>query len=448
MTTKTRRNATTGVRCHLRAERSIPCKNRDRSRRIVGALTILFVGGCGPKLMPTPNIYVGSTKDCLDDVPEPFRSNKVELLYVTDRNPVKAGDGRLSYGVERSNSIGYGFCTVSIGKNVSWPDLVSDSRTSSRKRDLTLSCVDIREIGRLPDTPVPLVRIDGVLRDDPTAMQDVAATRDAFCDWISKRIAFSPDKKEAFVLVHGFANSFEDAAFVMTGLWHFLGRKGVPIIYTWPAGGSYAYDRESGEFTVFHMKQFLRGLASCPSIEKIHIIAHSRGTDVAMTALRELNIECKAAGKSGGEQLKLGNVVLAAADLDLQVVRQRISAERLPLMPQNMTVYSSVTDRAIGAADWLFGSRRRLGDLRASDLTPQERKSLSHAIKLQLIQACTTNNLIGHDYFHSNPAVSSDLILLLRDNRPPGKEHGRPLENMFEDFWEIHDGYPLSMTAK
>lgn len=424
-----------------------PCRAAGLPRTI-GILAVVLMTGCGgPKLMPTPNIYAGSTKDCFDDVPEPFRTNKVELVYVTDRNPVKNADGRLSYGTKRSLSLGYGICTVSIGKDLPWPELVNESRMASRRRDLDLECTEIREVGRLPNTPVPLVKIDGVVQDDPTALKETAAARDAFCSLITDRVALCPEKKDAYILVHGFANMFEDAAYVMAGVWHFLGRKGVPIIYTWPAGESYAYDRESGEFTVFHLKQFLRGLASCPTIEKIHIIAHSRGTDVVLTALRELNIEYRSKGLSGGKELKLAHVVLCAADLDLGVVSQRITAERIPLMPGNMTVYSSDTDRAIGFAEWLFKSDRRLGELRASDLTPHQRQGLANAAKLDIIQARTTDNLVGHDYFHSNPSVSSDLILMLRDGREPGAKNGRPLVEMFENFWEIRDGYPQNMKT-
>ena len=100
---------------------------------------------------------------------------------------------------------------------------------------------------------------------------------------------------------YGYNNTFEDGTFVIAELWHFLGRQGVPILYTWPAGffcrlRGYNHDRESGEFTVFHLKQFLRIVASTPGLEQLHLVAHSRGTDVLTTALRELFIETWAAG--------------------------------------------------------------------------------------------------------------------------------------------------------
>ena len=104
-------------------------------------------------------------------------------------------------------------------------------------------------------------------------------------------------------------------------------------MYTWPAGRSgllkgYTYDRESGEFTIYHLKQFIRILASTPALARIHMIAHSRGTDIAASALRELFIEAKAAGIDPQKKFKIANLVLVAPDLDLDVVIQRFGAER------------------------------------------------------------------------------------------------------------------------
>jgi esterase/lipase superfamily enzyme len=206
--------------------------------------------------------------------------------------------------------------------------------------------------------------------------------------------------------------------------------------------GGYTHDHESGEFTGYHLRQFLKTVASCPDLKKIHLIAHSRGTDVLMTALRELNIEYQAAGTPTRSALKLGNLVLAAADLDMEVVSQRIGAEGLALVPQRVTLYVSASDRAIQVADILFGSRRRLGQLRYADLSPKQRASLAATPQLQIIDAQVSAGFLGHDYFFSSPAVSSDLILLMRDDRNAGAENGRPLIKRQESYWEIRDEYP------
>ena len=57
------------------------------------SILLVFVGGCGGGrwLMPTPNLYSGSDGKAFDDVPEVFRSNIIDVLYVTDRKSVVAG---------------------------------------------------------------------------------------------------------------------------------------------------------------------------------------------------------------------------------------------------------------------------------------------------------------------------------------------------------------------
>lgn len=47
----------------------------------------------------------------------------------------------------------------------------------------------------------------------------------------------------------------------------------------------------------------------------------------------------------------------------------------------------------------------------------------------------------GHSYFRNAPTVSSDVILMLRDNLDPGPP-GRPLEKIGGYFWRVPPGYP------
>ena len=109
---------------------------------------------------------------------------------------------------------------------------------------------------------------------------------------LSARLARTP-VKDVYVFVHGYNNDFQNSVVTIAQLWHFLGRQGVPIAYSWPAGHGgllrgYTYDRESGVFTVYHLKQMLRVIAACPDVRKAHLIAHSRRTAVLTSALREL----------------------------------------------------------------------------------------------------------------------------------------------------------------
>ena len=63
----------------------------------------------------------------------------------------------------------------------------------------------------------------------------------------------------------------------------------------------------------------LRGLAAIPEVERVEVFAHSRGTDIVTSAIRELLIESRAAGMDVREELKIEHLVLLAPDLDLEV---------------------------------------------------------------------------------------------------------------------------------
>jgi hypothetical protein len=95
-------------------------------------------------------------------------------------------------------------------------------------------------------------------------------------------------------------------------------------------------------------------------------------------------------------------------------------------------------------ANWLFGSEQRLGQSQeASELTRWRTELLEHLPDIQFIEVRTVGSMSGsHYYFCSHPAVSSDLILLLRDNRRPGAENGRPLASAADGLWRIDQDYP------
>jgi esterase/lipase superfamily enzyme len=406
---------------------------------------VLLSGCANRQLIDTPNLYSRTTLDPFQSCPPALRNNRVEVLYATDRLPVEQRRGGREYGYKRSKSLAYGNCVVGIGKDVPWPQLVENSLSTKRNASLELEIQSIGEMGRFPETPTPLVQQAGSLVPDPQAAVIEEEVAKGFRSEVARRLAMTPTK-EAYVFIHGYNNTFEHSILVMVDLWHFLGRKGVPVAYSWPAGRGglrgYNFDRESGEFTVFHLKQFIRLLASCPDLEKIHFLAHSRGTDVLSTAIRELVIEGRASGKDPRETFKIGDVVLAAADLDLEVVSQRLAAERVGLGLGRITIYVSSEDKALGFSNWLYSGVQRLGRVDFTTLDQNIKSRLETNRDLAVVDARVRSGFIGHSYFYSDPAVSSDLILLFGHGRGPGAENGRPLEPVGPNYWRIEKGYP------
>jgi len=423
------------------------------SARVHGSILacVLLIAGCAEsrQLMPTPNLYTDGTVTLFEALPEEYTSPLVELIYVTDRVPETDEAGNLSYGYGRSNSLAIGTTVVNLGQNATWEDLVEANRTHTRSGDFEMRLVSIDEFARLPPTPIPYQVIDGEIVDDPEAVAALDASVARLQAEVRRRLALTP-RKDVYIYVHGYHNTFEDAAFALAELWHFFGREGLPIVYTWPAGYpglfGYTYDRESSEFTVFHLKQLIKWLSAQPEIENIHLIAHSRGTDVAISAFRELVIWARGAGLNPRERFKIANLVIAAPDIDVQIIGQRVAAERLALEVDQATLYSSPNDEAIGFAETLFASPRgRLGTVEIGDLTEAEiLRMKASAARVTVVNFEGKHSTgYGHDYFRTNAAVSSDLVLMIRYGLKPG-DPGRPLEHIGLNFWRIPEGYPAN----
>lgn len=354
------------------------------------------------------------------------------------------------YGFGRSGYLAFGAALVGFVPEVSWDELVKLSTERKRSTQLTLELRVAVEYARLA---VPLgdmeVR-DGRYQLAPRSAEQLHQGRERLHELLSERLE-QTDRKDVYLFVHGFNNTFEDAIFRWAMVWHFMGRVGVPMAYTWPAGKGglfgYAYDRESGDFTVFHLKKMIVAIASCPDVERLHLIAHSRGCDVVTTALRELNIEIKASGKNTHQELKLKNLVLAAPDLDADVFEQRFGIEDLHLVADRTTVYLHKQDLALELSNWIFGGRNRVGNLTADKFTDDARAKLAHLKNFNMISCDVSGYSSSHDYVFAHPAVLSDLTLLLRDDRAPGAANGRPLDEPWEGIWQITNNY-LSPTTQ
>jgi esterase/lipase superfamily enzyme len=192
------------------------------------------------------------------------------------------------------------------------------------------------------------------------------------------------------------------------------------------------------------MRQFLQAIASCPDVERIHLLAHSRGTGVTLSVLRDLRLIYLDDAAAARAEMKLANVILAAPDIDLQVAQQRVRPDRVPEIVDRITLYITPEDKALGIAEFLFSSLSRVGSVTSGDLSPQQIAALRDGrVGLDVIDVkVKKKGAHGHTYWIDNPSVLSDVILILRDNRSAGAEHGRPLLRAESGFWEVHDGYP------
>ena len=417
------------------------------------AILALAQSGCSERrtLAATPNMYHnGHGREMFDAVPLEKRGTDIEVLYVTDRAiKQQAGIGPI-YGHDRTKFLTYGTATVSLSPAVTWDELVDDSTSANRKHLYTLKTTSVRELGTLKNAGGQRVMIDGKLVVPPWLTTQIDTERQDFQKLIAGALQHT-NHKDVYIYVHGFANTFDDSVFRCAELWHFLGRRGVAIAYTWPAGHGgvlgYFHDRESGEYTILHLKQFLRTLAEVPEVERIHLIAHSRGTDVVATAIREINIGAFAAGKDTQKVLKLQTLILASPDLDADIFRERFVAENVDAAAAHLVIYFSPNDTALGIANWLFSGKNRLGQMAISDFTPEALEALKVRDSVDFVNCDVTGYSTSHDYEFAHPAVLSDLILVLRDGRQAGAQYGRPLKNPMPNLWQITNDYALPGPA-
>ena len=417
------------------------------------AVTLLF-GGCSSQrpLMPTPDVYaLGVMEPYADTLPAELKTVDVNIMYATDRVPAPRENGRLDYGKDRDHTLAIGESVVNIGGDISWEKLAADAHTGERSKPLNLGIISVTEKARGPHYSSVYYGADGNLVVTEEGAQRIQSITSTLNDMIRQRLTTAP-QKEILLYVHGVHNSFDEALYTTAELWHYLGREFLPIAYSWPAGHGglvrgYTYDRESSEFTVFHFKRFLNALAKLPELEGIHIIAHSRGTDVVFTAIRELTIEARAAGEVPQERLKLRNVVIAAPDINIDVSLQRTEREGTVWAAERWTTYTSSRDKAIGISEWLF-SGLRFGKAKYDSMDELGKTWMHRSVDDDLVSRDAVieydgrvGGASGHDYFRTNPAVSSDLVLTVRHGRPPGPENGRPLEHVGGLFWKIGDDY-------
>ncbi len=408
-------------------------------------LVPLFLAGC-TFLIPLPNVYRDAPTDPWAAVPAALQTSNAAVIYATDRLR-EPEQSPLKYGFKRSLGLEFGVCTVNFGNGLSYEELKEKSAQTLRVAPVPVSIAGCEAVGKYPDTPW-LERVGDTWQWVGKNEERQRLENEKLHALVGEKLALTP-RKEAFVYIHGFNNDFDLAAMVIAQLWHYCGREGVPIVYTWPAGTSlslraYNYDRESGEFTNFHLKSFIEALAKTPGLERIHLIAHSRGTDVLITALRELHIKYTAAAKGDytatARELRLGNVILAAPDIDLDVALQRLAAERVDRACRRLTIYSSPEDVALGLVRWLFDSVVRVGTLGTLEL-PDGVPDLAAVPGIDLIHTRVVSDFIGHAYFYTNPAACSDVIMLLRYDRSPGEKNGRPLIPRNDQFWELREDY-------
>ncbi len=350
---------------------------------LVGGLSFAL-GACSPR--PTSEILTPVAH-------APAYTAKVRMLVATTRGYGSAEDPK-AFTVERSDTLNYAAVTVSIPKHhvpgqIEWPD-------------------------QLPADP--LHHFVTTARERLTAPQ--------FNDQIRSQVRAhgemsgpnsGPNSGQVLVFVHGYNTRYEEAVYWLAQFVHDANYKGTVVLFSWPSMGKarlYLADRESSTFSRDYLEQTLRQLAALKEVKEIDILAHSMGTWLTVETLRQAKL--KGDGQFGA---KLGEVILAAPDLDVNVFRTQLDV--IGPLRRPMTIVVSGDDKVLGLSTSLSGGVKRAGIVNTSDARIQA------AIKRYNLRVIDITNVEdGDGNHHSKFSRSSAVISALGRSLSAKQNHG------------------------
>lgn len=207
----------------------------------------------------------------------------------------------------------------------------------------------------------------------------------------------------ALVFIHGYRTGFDGAVYRLTQIVHDASFRGTPVLFSWASAGrtvDYVYDNNSATAARDALENTLR-MVSAAGAKRIDIIAHSMGNWATMEALRQLAI-AKDPTLSG----RLGDVVLASPDLDVDVFKAQMHRYGKPERP--FIVMLSGDDKALRLASLLAGDRPRVGDYGNA-----EELAALGVVVVDLSQV--KGDRLGHTKFAANPVMIEMLGAGLND---------------------------------
>jgi esterase/lipase superfamily enzyme len=308
----------------------------------------------------------------------------VRVFYGTNRGATGSQKAAEFYGGARGE-LNFGYLDVTIPQT----HVEADLETQPRWVEYTLA------------TSQAEMRTHYVLLD-----KVVQLPKDEFVRQLRAQIGAAPSK-DVFIFVHGFNNTFEDAARRVAQLAYDLDFDGTPMLYSWPSQGSttaYSVDEASVQVSGRRMADFLDTVIAQSGAQHIHLIAHSMGNRALIEAMQTY----LARRAPENRQHIFGQVVFTAPDVDRDYFVDAVG--ELNAAAVRTTLYASDTDYAIRSSQFFHGAPRagtagdvivRLAGLDSIDMSAVPADSL------------------GHSYFAANAGALYDMFRLLWRGDPP-----------------------------
>src|SRR5262245_10293435 len=174
---------------------------------MLAALSLL---GCQTQFAHTPYVMLReNAAQIYDELPPEQRTPEMKIFYVTDRAAEEPTDKGPTYGTGRSPALFFGEATVAIEPSRSWDELVKLSTTEERDQDFVLKVVKTQQFGSIAPTFERTTTSDGHLTITPEAKAELDREKQQMLDILAERLTHTP-RKDVYLLVHGFNNTFDD----------------------------------------------------------------------------------------------------------------------------------------------------------------------------------------------------------------------------------------------
>jgi esterase/lipase superfamily enzyme len=414
-------------------------------RAVIAVCYLILLAACASPdpyqldLMPAPQVYSQGNVDPFED------RNPIEdipyqgILYATDREPADETHPEQFYQNKRGHVLRLGVGHLEMGKEgVTWEEARQISLAKNRTESYPIKVNGVTDFGILENTmPWAFYNRDEI-------PEEILDGDEEFIKAINEKLTVSK-RKHIYIYTHGYKVVFENPLLVATELWHFLGYDGAFVAYAWastPRRLAYFADIETANLSARNLRKFIEYLAYNTTAEKIHIVAYSAGTRVALEALSQLALQ--RAQKTRDEilaELRLGQVILVGSDIDRDLIGAYVEDGVLNVSDK-MSVYLSKTDKALGVSKWIF-ERARLGQLETDlQMRPEVARFLGGQTTIDLIDVSAAEKSDagnGHSYFRQSPWASSDLLMTLMYGLGPRK---RGLERTEESpIWSFPPDY-------
>jgi esterase/lipase superfamily enzyme len=215
----------------------------------------------------------------------------------------------------------------------------------------------------VPPTHVP-GKIEWPSRAPGNAMTDFVVRDAAYLDSekdfvkaLNAQLAMRPPgRRKVLVFIHGYNTMFAEGLYRFTQIVDDADAPAVPVLFTWASRGhltDYVYDSNSATAARDELEHTLR-MVFASNANEVNILAHSMGNWVTVEALRQIKISANKPPVG-----KLGAVVLAAPDIDIDVFKAQMRRFGKPRKPFFIIV--SRDDKALRFSDFIAGGKERLG---------------------------------------------------------------------------------------